>query len=819
MGRSRRVLVVDPETEWQRTVATSLDALDETTVERVKPGDVSERLDGDDSATCLVTRHGVDTPDGLALVGQGSHDVPVVVFRESGCVESAADILDAGAREVVQRSGDWERLLRRRVERALDDVARRADLETYETIVETMQEGAFILDDEGDRLFVDERTAELFDRPAPEVVDATAESYAEAGIIDDGTLTQYQQRRDAVLAGDSENERVEVEMDLPTVDEPITTETRLSRIDRNGSDGAAVGITRDISARRELERQLQESELALRELTAVSSRTDLGFEEKVKHVLDIGRERVGLESGFLAVVDPKADPERAGFRIVVDDGNDEQFAERTDQPLSKTYCRKNIDTHGPLAVADAAAEGWEDDPAYEKYGLGCYLGGTVTVDGELYGTLCFAARDPRTKPFTESERQFIELLTQWVSFELERRRREHELRQLLTRINGLIRDVIEVLVESSTQAEINERVCRHLAGVDGYDLAWIGDVDVDGDSLVPTAWAGETDPDLAGLSIPLDADESGPSVRALRERTIQYQEFAAGTDVGEVVADTDLTVRGAIAVPLVYKDTEYGVMSVYTTDPDAFDAHEQAVLSALGRAIANAYNAIETGRILGTDQVIELEFTVGDDALLCNRIATAADCNLTYAGSVYQPDGSLRVFAEVTGADADTVLAAAAEAGVEDAACLADEDEQLFEFVVTDALVETLADRGAVMQALTSEDGQARVTVELPAKASAREFFEFVADRYEGTDLVGYHEHDRPIETRQEFKAVLEDRLTDRQQTALQSAFLSGFFEWPRPVSGDELAASMDISRPTFHQHLRAAERKVFAELFDPTEG
>ena len=35
-------------------------------------------------------------------------------------------------------------------------------------------------------------------------------------------------------------------------------------------------------------------------------------------------------------------------------------------------------------------------------------------------------------------------------------------------------------------------------------------------------------------------------------------------------------------------------------------------------------------------------------------------------------------------------------------------------------------------------------------------------------------------------------------------------------ADGDDLAESMDISRPTFHQHLRAAQRKVFEELFDP---
>jgi predicted DNA binding protein len=81
---------------------------------------------------------------------------------------------------------------------------------------------------------------------------------------------------------------------------------------------------------------------------------------------------------------------------------------------------------------------------------------------------------------------------------------------------------------------------------------------------------------------------------------------------------------------------------------------------------------------------------------------------------------------------------------------------------------------------------------------------------------VGYHEHERPVETRQEFRAELADRFTDRQETALRTAFLGGFFEWPRQIDGNELADAMDISRPTYHQHLRAAQQKVLEELFGP---
>ena len=93
--------------------------------------------------------------------------------------------------------------------------------------------------------------------------------------------------------------------------------------------------------------------------------------------------------------------------------------------------------------------------------------------------------------------------------------------------------------------------------------------------------------------------------------------------------------------------------------------------------------------------------------------------------------------------------------------------------------------------------------------------FSLVEDNYDGTDLVGYHEHERPVQTQQEFQASLSERFTDRQETALRTAYLGGFFNWPREVDGDALATAMDISRPTYHQHLRAAQQKVYEELFE----
>lgn len=107
------------------------------------------------------------------------------------------------------------------------------------------------------------------------------------------------------------------------------------------------------------------------------------------------------------------------------------------------------------------------------------------------------------------------------------------------------------------------------------------------------------------------------------------------------------------------------------------------------------------------------------------------------------------------------------------------------------------------------------MSVELPTEADGREIVSMLRERYQNTELAAYRERERPPETKQEFIGKFTDKLTERQLIALQTAYVSGFCQWNRPVTGDEMAASMDIARSTFHQHRRPVERKLIAEFFD----
>ncbi|WP_090380213.1 bacterio-opsin activator domain-containing protein [Natronobacterium texcoconense] len=62
---------------------------------------------------------------------------------------------------------------------------------------------------------------------------------------------------------------------------------------------------------------------------------------------------------------------------------------------------------------------------------------------------------------------------------------------------------------------------------------------------------------------------------------------------------------------------------------------------------------------------------------------------------------------------------------------------------------------------------------------------------------------------------VVVDELTDRQFAALEAAYFSGYFDTPRTSTGGELADRFDVTRQTFNQHLRKAQRIVLQQLYE----
>ena len=411
-----------------------------------------------------------------------------------------------------------------------------------------------------------------------------------------------------------------------------------------------------------------------------------------------------------------------------------------------------------------------------------------------------------------TERKLAELDAARRAAEVRQERRH--LEHLIERINGLLEDITHGLVAAGTRGEVDELVCVRIAETDSYCGAWIGERDLAADRLVvrESAGPGALVPD----GIDLDAADD-PAVAALDAAAPVVVDEPADAAVPWLEGATEAGVHGVAAFPLSVRDASYGVLVVCADRPGAFNEREIAVLSALSRATASTVYAIEGRRILSTTAVIELEFAFSDPSFPLAALSANAGCPVSFSGAVHRDDGSLLLFLAAATDDPEGLLGAAADLdAVEEATLLADHDgEVLVELDVAESVVLTVAAFGGVTTAIEADGGQARLTVELPYEADARSVYGTLTDRYPGTTLVAYRERERPAKTRQGVKSAIDERLTERQRTALRSAFLAGYFEWPRPTDGDTLAEAMGVSRPTFHQHLRAAQRKVLAELYE----
>ena len=99
-------------------------------------------------------------------------------------------------------------------------------------------------------------------------------------------------------------------------------------------------------------------------------RGDISFEEKAEHALELGREYLGVDAGYLTRIDPETDHWEVMVSTEPADG-DVPAGLETD--LATTYCRKTFTAEQQVAFYDAEQERWADDIAVTTYGLHCYL--------------------------------------------------------------------------------------------------------------------------------------------------------------------------------------------------------------------------------------------------------------------------------------------------------------------------------------------------------------------------------------------------------------------------------------------------------------
>lgn len=346
-----------------------------------------------------------------------------------------------------------------------------------------------------------------------------------------------------------------------------------------------------------------------------------------------------------------------------------------------------------------------------------------------------------------------------------------------------LRAVNDAIIRGNGFKNLEETVCNRLVA-GAYEGAWL-------------------------LTPPLGDDEAVVRAGAGDELPTVVPEAASSTDPdGSVLENGD---RSLLSVPCSHDGTIAAILVVAA--PTIAD-DELEVLREIGATIAHGLAAIQRKNALMNEAEVELELGIRNavDPIFDDPIA---DASFEFVRTIPLEDAFLQYLA-VEGMDderfereMDTFE------GVDWVRRVGgDDDRTLYETRYCDpSIVGTVAAAGGRVVDATIADEDLSLVARVPNESAVDRIISAVSERFPDAEVRARRSLlDR--QTPDELRATVFERLTDRQRTVLETAYVGGYFDRPRRSTGEDLAASLDVSPSTFYQHLRAGQRKVVEILF-----
>ena len=714
----------------------------------------------------------------------GSHGLLTVGSRNG-------DELTDSIRELIE-------ILAETVRAAFDRLDREEVIRQRSAAIDAATDGMGITDEDGVFRYVNDVHAEQF------------------GYDDSSALVDRSWKR---LFGRTEIDRFEAEV-LPTVAEDgswrgeatgrradgteFPVELSLSAL----SDGGIVCIVRDATERHAHECQLEGLTAVAQDLMRAEGR------EAIAHVgVRAVEEVLGFDTGCLRLFDAETG-----------------VLECTDTTTGAESLLETLP--GYELESSLAGYAFREGRTIENLardGSGSSVGQrSVHVPVDEYGIVSIVLDDEET--IDDRQIHLVEMLAVSLGTAFARARRDQELKsheraarqrgdqlETVTRINALVQEIARRLVSATTREELDRTICEHLVHSELYHSAWIGEIDPGTDSVTTRIGSQISERDLEGINeMSLSSVANGTVERMVESGTVEVvRHYQLDGDPAE--DDAVSSVRSTAAIPLTYGDRLLGVLVINGAAEGIFGEEAIRGFEALGEVTGFAINAIRNRRLLLSDTVTELEFTIRDSKTFYVAASERLDCEVRFERSVPVEAGQILNYHTVVGSDPASVLALADGSDqIEEARVLSEDDDRLLVQTLTSiSLAHTALAGGATLRSAVAIDGDAHVVLEAPQTANVREIVSLLEESYDSVDLLAKRELDRSIQTVDEFRGRIDASLTEKQLSALESAFASGYYDWPRAITAEELAESMGISSSTLHQHLRKGIASLLSAFLD----
>ena len=431
----------------------------------------------------------------------------------------------------------------------------------------------------------------------------------------------------------------------------------------------------------------------------------------------------------------------------------------------------------------------------------------------------------KTNYSREQEFELAQLITSLGTMALENNRLEERVatqKRSLQRTEDRFEELTQIteyavrfqqeLWKTDSPQTVYQTVTTSLEELSAVGFVWIGEYAPGEDQLRLEEWKGSAAGYVDDMSVAVTDDNPEPSVRAIvEEDTVVVENIASGLD--DAVWRTSALESGlasVLSVPIAHNNMLYGVLSVYFTDSLEFPSQRKVAIEGLASLTARALTSLDHRRALGTKNRVELEFeTSGVDSPL-KRVASATGADLRLESVVTHSDGIDILYGTLNGASAEQFSEATDTfPSIRMAEILEAGDGRLrFELgVQQDVPPSTVIDLGGTFEELHVTPDRCVMRASFFPSVSINTIIETVIKRHPDWNLKARRTISRDGDPPQTGEEMPE--LSDRQASILNAAVESGYFDWPRETTAEEIAEKIGVSPPTIHRHLRAGMKSL----------
>ncbi len=199
--------------------------------------------------------------------------------------------------------------------------------------------------------------------------------------------------------------------------------------------------------------------------------------------------------------------------------------------------------------------------------------------------------------YNEHLESLVEQRTAALTEEIAERKRAEEKVKRLNRIYAVLSGISTTIVRIHDRQELFAEACRIAVEHGQFRMAWIGLPDPNGECATPVAKAGFEEGYLDKISLPVKdgaPDAYGPAARALREKTpVICNDIGADPLMARWrEAALQRGYRSLVVFPLVVGKV-VGLLALYASEKDFFDAEEMRLLAEIAGDISFALDHIE----------------------------------------------------------------------------------------------------------------------------------------------------------------------------------------------------------------------------------